>query len=245
MLDPALALGVSVYGNGGLNTDYGNDRFNCGGAAANMLCGSGTAGRGPPATDRRADACPTNSRNSHAIGASVLLGYQRFKASGLAGVRQRRRDSRPSRAPPATSPTTATTAPRALGLRVGWLGQVAPGLTLGAAYASKIDMSKLRQVPRPVRRTGRLRRTGQLEPGRGLVAAARLDAGRRLRPHCLQQGGGRGQQQHRPRRLGRRQRRRLRLAGRDRRQAGPGLPVEQHADASGRLEPRQQPGARQ
>ena len=31
MIDPTLAVGVSVYGNGGLNTDYPAGNFNCGG----------------------------------------------------------------------------------------------------------------------------------------------------------------------------------------------------------------------
>ena len=39
-----LSFGFSVYGNGGLNTDYPEGGFNCGGGSANMLCGSGRLG---------------------------------------------------------------------------------------------------------------------------------------------------------------------------------------------------------
>ena len=37
MIDPTLALGVSVYGNGGLNTGYLAGDFNCVGGPANAL----------------------------------------------------------------------------------------------------------------------------------------------------------------------------------------------------------------
>src|SRR5512139_3137342 len=41
-----LALGVTVYGNGGMNTDYAGGQINCGAgpATANMLCGQGDLG---------------------------------------------------------------------------------------------------------------------------------------------------------------------------------------------------------
>ena len=44
MMSSNLSLGISVYGNGGMNTTYPQGNFNCGGAAANMLCGSGSLG---------------------------------------------------------------------------------------------------------------------------------------------------------------------------------------------------------
>jgi len=42
MVNPKLAIGVSVYGNGGLNTNYPSGAFDCGHGPANMLCGNGT-----------------------------------------------------------------------------------------------------------------------------------------------------------------------------------------------------------
>ncbi len=44
MTDEKLSLGVSVYGNGGMNSNYPEGGFNCGGGSANMLCGSGRPG---------------------------------------------------------------------------------------------------------------------------------------------------------------------------------------------------------
>lgn len=47
MLSPSLSLGVTVYGNGGMNTDYRGDVVPpgiCGPTTANVLCGSGNLG---------------------------------------------------------------------------------------------------------------------------------------------------------------------------------------------------------
>ncbi|HYA65706.1 MAG TPA: hypothetical protein VEE84_03405 [Burkholderiaceae bacterium] len=50
MLQPDLSLGVTVYGNGGMNTDYGQGNFQCpvgpghSFVPTNMLCGSGRLG---------------------------------------------------------------------------------------------------------------------------------------------------------------------------------------------------------
>ena len=39
-----LGVGVTVYGNGGMNTDYAGGQLNCGQGPANVLCGSGLLG---------------------------------------------------------------------------------------------------------------------------------------------------------------------------------------------------------
>ncbi len=44
MLNSDLSVGVTVYGNGGMNTTYPQGDFNCGAGPANALCGSGTLG---------------------------------------------------------------------------------------------------------------------------------------------------------------------------------------------------------
>lgn len=44
MLTEELALGVTLYGNGGMNTDYPGSGFNCGQGESNMLCGMGSLG---------------------------------------------------------------------------------------------------------------------------------------------------------------------------------------------------------
>jgi long-chain fatty acid transport protein len=82
MLNPNLSVGVTVYGNGGMNTDYPQGNFNCGGGAANMLCGSGRLGQDM----MQLIVAPTIAFKlapQHALGLSLLLGYQRFEAYGL------------------------------------------------------------------------------------------------------------------------------------------------------------------
>ena len=90
MMNDSLSLGVSVYGNGGMNTTYPQGNFNCGGGAANMLCGSGELG----VDLMQLIVAPTVAYKvapQHSVGASLLLGYQRFKATRPAGLRQRAR----------------------------------------------------------------------------------------------------------------------------------------------------------
>ena len=81
-----MALGVSVYGNGGMNTTYPQGSFQCPTgpttvAPANILCGNGTLG----VDLSQLIVAPTVAyklNNQHALGFSLLLGYQRFKITG-------------------------------------------------------------------------------------------------------------------------------------------------------------------
>ena len=126
-----LALGVSVYGNGGMNTDYASGQINCGAGPANMLCGSGALGVdlmqvivAPTAAFRIAP--------NHSIGISPLLGYQKFAATGLqsfSGI--------------SSSPSAVTNKGNddayGYGVRMGYMGKIGSSLTLGVAYSTKID----------------------------------------------------------------------------------------------------------
>ena len=140
MIDEKLSLGVSVYGNGGMNTNYPEGGFNCGGGSANMLCGSGRLG----VDLLQLVVAPTVSykvAERQSIGASLLLGYQRFKAEGLQAF-----DNAPGFPPFTGNPGHVTNngydSARGLGLRVGWQAHLSDALTVGAAYSSKINMSK-------------------------------------------------------------------------------------------------------
>jgi long-chain fatty acid transport protein len=152
MLNPNMALGVTVYGNGGMNTDYPGgqigpgtacDQFDAkGGASHNMLCGSGRMG----VNLEQLIVAPTFSmkvNDSHSIGVSLLLGYQRFKATGLSSFYF----FTPSAAngiPYSDSNLTnrGNDSSIGAGLRIGWQGKVSDTVTLGAAYAMRMRMSK-------------------------------------------------------------------------------------------------------
>jgi long-chain fatty acid transport protein len=129
MVNSNLALGVTVYGNGGMNTDYNADFF---GGAANILGGSGSLG----VDLMQLIVAPTAAYKfnpNHSIGISPLIGYQRFEAEGLQGFAM-------------MSPSLATNIGSddafGFGVRVGYLGKITPTITIGAAYASKMDFEE-------------------------------------------------------------------------------------------------------
>ena len=140
MISSVLSLGVSVYGNGGMNTNYPQGDFNCGAGPANMLCGSGTLG----VNLSQLIIAPTiaykvNDRNS--IGASVLLGHQRFKAYGLQAF-----DNAPGFPPFTSAPgqvtNNGTDTANGAGLRIGWQGRPSDMVALGATFSTKVYMSR-------------------------------------------------------------------------------------------------------
>lgn len=132
VINPEVTLGVSVYGNGGMNTDY---------KKAIPLLGTTPAGIdliqlfvAPTATWK---ITPSNT-----VGVSVNLTYQRFKARGLQNF------TAPVGTPQQTSqsPNDVTNqgydSSYGAGVHIGWIGQVTDNVTLGANYQSKTYMSK-------------------------------------------------------------------------------------------------------
>lgn len=140
MVGNDLSLGVTVYGNGGMNTTYPQGNFNCGAGPANILCGSGKLG----VDLMQLVVAPTAAYKlapQHSVGASLLLGYQMFKATGLQAF-----DNAPGFPPFTGAPGSVTNrgydSASGAGLRVGYMGRLSDMVTVGAAYSSKIDMGK-------------------------------------------------------------------------------------------------------
>jgi len=123
-INARLSTGVAVYGNGGLNTAYAKNPFA-------RFGGSGEAG----VNLEQLFVTPSLAwklNDRHAIGIAANLAYQRFYARGLnvfAGF---------SQAPEHVS-NQGTDTSIGVGLRLGWTGTLAPGLTVGASWASKIN----------------------------------------------------------------------------------------------------------
>ena len=138
MINPNLSLGLTVYGNGGMNTSYPQGTFDCGGGPANMLCGGGPLG----VDLMQLIVAPTVAYKlnaQHSVGASLLLGWQRFKAQGLQAF-----DNAPgfppfTGAPGAVTNVGADTSTGA-GLRIGWMGRFNDMFSLGASYSTKVRM---------------------------------------------------------------------------------------------------------
>jgi long-chain fatty acid transport protein len=143
LVNPNLALGVSVYGNGGMNTKYPAGQLDpglCMGGAptgvrsANLLCGQGDLG----VDLSQLIVAPTLSwkfHPQHSIGIAPLFAYQRFEAYGLQPF------AAISAAPQYVTNNGHDTS-TGWGVRIGWSGLVAPTLRLGATFQSKISMSK-------------------------------------------------------------------------------------------------------
>jgi long-chain fatty acid transport protein len=128
MMDNNLALGVTVYGNGGMNTDYPEI---AGFGGMNILGGTGSLG----VNLMQLIVAPTAAYKiapNHSIGISPLLGYQSFEAEGLQGFG-------------VMTPTGGNIGKDdsfGWGFRIGYLGKITPTVTIGAAYASKMDFQE-------------------------------------------------------------------------------------------------------
>ncbi len=122
-LSPQWAAGVAVYGNGGMNTEYRSNPYARFGA-------QGTAGVNLEqlfVTPALAFA-PTRG---HSLGVGVNLALQRFSAQGIGlfdGF---------SSAPGSVS-DRGTDSSFGAGLRLGWTGELSPGLRVGLTWSQKI-----------------------------------------------------------------------------------------------------------
>lgn len=121
-INPQFAAGVAVYGNGGMNTDYGSNPFRAFGA-------SGSAG----VNLEQLFVSPSIAwklNENHALGLAVNFAYQRFKAEGIqpfaAGSQS-----------PGNFTNRGTDSSTGWGFRLGYTGKLTPDLTVGATYASK------------------------------------------------------------------------------------------------------------
>ncbi len=128
MVRPDLALGVSVFGNGGMNTDYKTNPF------------AGIGGSGPAGVDlSQLFIAPTAAYKigGQAFGISLNLAYQRFKADGLQGF-----DNPGFSSSPGNVTNRGYDSSTGWGVRLGWTGQLTPNVTLGATYQTKTKMGK-------------------------------------------------------------------------------------------------------
>ena len=130
MLTSDLSLGVSVYGNGGMNTDYAPMTMMTGRGpypGSNLYYGSGNLG----VNLMQMVIAPTlaykiNANNS--IGIAPLIGYEQFTGQGFQMLGQQ---------------NAGTGSAWGDGVRVGYQGRVSSTVTIGADYSSKINFGKM------------------------------------------------------------------------------------------------------
>jgi len=131
MVRPNMSFGVTIYGNGGMNTSYESAIPFFSGGNPNVAQGVDLM---------QLFVAPTLAfkvNDAHAIGVSLVLAAQRFKANGL----QSFANSGFSRYPTEVTNKGYDMSTGA-GVRVGWIGQVAPNVSVGLTYATKTYMSK-------------------------------------------------------------------------------------------------------
>ncbi|MDH3388984.1 MAG: outer membrane protein transport protein, partial [Gammaproteobacteria bacterium] len=139
VLDPDSSIGISVYGNGGMNTEYKGGTATLFDGVASFVTLPGTFGANTAGVDLSqlffsttysARLSPTTS-----WGISGIVAYQRFEADGLANF-----------APFSTDPNSLSNnghdTSTGIGVRLGIQTEVSPGIRLGAAYQPEIEMSE-------------------------------------------------------------------------------------------------------
>jgi long-chain fatty acid transport protein len=126
-INDRLAWGVALYGNGGLDTNYGSNpyaRFGAQGVAGVDL---------EQAFLSPAVAFKINESNS--LGVALNVAYQRFEAKGI-GIFANFSEN------PADVSNRGHDDSTGVGVRLGWLGQVGDYVTLGATWQSKTHMGR-------------------------------------------------------------------------------------------------------
>jgi long-chain fatty acid transport protein len=144
-INDQTSLGITIYANGGMNTFYDNDNSgrnlygypdNLGVDLAQLIF---------------APTIAYKINETHSVGASLLVGYQQFKAYGLQGFCGLKGDGTCN---PVTGVGVGSAAANegltnqgyddawGVGVRIGWQGNISDKLTLGAAYSSKIYMDE-------------------------------------------------------------------------------------------------------
>lgn len=131
MLNPNASLGVSVYGNGGMNTEY----------PASASGGMGTFYAGQAGVDLEQlfinTAYARKIGDNSSLGVSAIFAYQRFKATGLAAFGANGLSVDANRLT-----NRGTDSSTGFGFKLGWQGEVFDNLTLAASYQSEIKMSE-------------------------------------------------------------------------------------------------------
>ena len=127
VINDQLSLGVSVYGNGGMNTDYNRPI---------PLFGNTKAGI-DMAQLFIAPTLAWKINDTHTVGVSVNLAYQRFEAKGLQNF-----DNGNYSSSVGNVTNRGHDNSYGAGLHLGWIGKVNDTVSVGATYQTKTYMSR-------------------------------------------------------------------------------------------------------
>jgi len=135
MIRNDMSVGVSVYGNGGMATDYKDLNQVLFPQLGGAPLGSGNAG----VDLAQLFIAPTLSmklNENHSVGVSLKLAYQRFEMQGIQNVCAGMSSN------PGKCSNNDHDSSFGYGFGLGWTGKVLPTLTLGATYQSKTYMDE-------------------------------------------------------------------------------------------------------
>lgn len=125
-LSPQASLGIALYGNGGMNTDYRRNPFAAFGSTGSAGVNLTQAFLSPSFAWKPVE--------DHAFGVALVVAYQQFYARGLGAFAS-------ASIAPGNLSDRHTADSTGIGVRLGWTGRLTPNLTLGATWASKISGS--------------------------------------------------------------------------------------------------------
>ncbi|WP_337866108.1 outer membrane protein transport protein [Ignavibacterium sp.] len=121
-----MAIALSIYGNGGMNTDY----------PAQTFYESSSPNTGVNLEQMFANLTyAVQFTKGHSIGLAGIFGWQRFAAKGLAAFS-------PFSSDPANLSGNSWSTSTGFGFKVGYQGVLTEWLSFGAAYQSKINMNE-------------------------------------------------------------------------------------------------------
>ena len=139
MLDANRSIGVTVYGNGGMNTEYKGGTAQHNDGVGNAVTTPGTFGAGTTGVNLEqlfiAGTYAQKINDKASWGVTPILAYQRFEAKGLGIFAGFSTD-------PANVTNNGVDTSTGYGLKLGVQGEAVPGLTLAASYQSKMSMSE-------------------------------------------------------------------------------------------------------
>ena len=142
VINEKSTVGVTVYGNGGMNTEYNASMYTfVPPSPPNPPLSTGTYYGGTAGVNL--EQLFTNVSYSrkinekHSWGVSAILAYQTFEAKGLSTFGTFGFSSDPTKLTDKGADTSM-----GYGLKLGWLGEVSPGLSLAASYQTKMSMDE-------------------------------------------------------------------------------------------------------
>ena len=140
---PDLAFGLTVYGNGGMNTNYPGGQIPSASACAafnpnpgpyNLLCGNGSLGVNMSQL-MIAPYLSWQITPGQSVGIAPVLAYQRFSAEGLQAF-----DNPVASTAMGSVTNNGNSDSWGGGVRIGYMGEFSKQFSLGVAWASKMSM---------------------------------------------------------------------------------------------------------